>query len=103
MHYGRARKLAVRGGRRPAPARVAVFYEQLHVPPAGQRGSAELILRTLGPIAGKITLAVLSLWFLIYGGFVLRSGADRFIVTIYPSSGPAAFSVTMGSSRLPRC
>ena len=34
--------------------------------------------------------------FLIYGGFVLRSGADRFIVTIYPSSGPAAFSVTMG-------
>lgn len=48
------------------------------------------------PFAGKITLAVLSLWFLIYGGFVLRSGADRFIVTIYPSSGPAAFSVTMG-------
>ena len=39
---------------------------------------------------------MLSLWFLIYGGFVLRSGADRFIVTIYPSSGPAAFSVTMG-------
>lgn len=63
-----------------------------------QRGEGlpELILRTLGPIAGKITLAVLSLWFLIYGGFVLRSGADRFIVTIYPSSGPAAFSVTMG-------
>ena len=59
-------------------------------------GLPEFILRTLGPIAGKITLAVLSLWFLIYGGFVLRSGADRFIVTIYPSSGPAAFSVTMG-------
>ena len=40
-----------------------------------QRGEGlpELILRTLGPIAGKITLAVLSLWFLIYGGLVLLS------------------------------
>ena len=56
----------------------------------------ELILRGLGPTLGKIALALMSAWLLLYAGFVLRSGSDRLIVTIYPNSAPPPFSVTMG-------
>ena len=59
-------------------------------------GLAELYIRALGPVAGKITLGLSALWFLFYGGFMLRSGADRFITTIYPNSSSPFFSVTMG-------
>ena len=59
-------------------------------------GLAELYIRALGPVAGKIMLGLSALWFLFYGGFMLRSGADRFITTIYPNSSSPFFSVTMG-------
>ena len=59
-------------------------------------GLAELYIRALGPVAGKIALGLSALWFLFYGGFMLRSGADRFITTIYPNSSSPFFSVTMG-------
>ena len=59
-------------------------------------GLAELYLRALGPFAGKILLGLSALWFLFYGGFMLRSGADRFITTIYPNSSSPFFSLTMG-------
>ena len=49
-------------------------------------GLAELLMRALGPVAGKIALGFSALWFLFYGGFMLRAGADRFITTIYPNS-----------------
>ena len=59
-------------------------------------GLAELLMRALGPVAGKIALGFSALWFLFYGGFMLRAGADRFITTIYPNSSSPFFSVTMG-------
>ena len=59
-------------------------------------GLAELYIRALGPVAGKIMLGLSALWFLFYGGFMLRSGADRFITTIYSNSSSPFFSVTMG-------
>ena len=59
-------------------------------------GLAELTLRALGDRAGKIALYVIPLWLLLYAGFVLRSGADRLITTIYPLSAPPFFTVTMG-------
>ena len=57
---------------------------------------AELTLRCLGEKAGRLMLGVLALWFLVYGGFMLRSGAVRIITTIYPNSSPGLFIVSMG-------
>ena len=59
-------------------------------------GLGELALRCLGEKAGKPMLALFAAWFLLYGGFILRSGADRLITTIYPHSGPALFILVMG-------
>lgn len=56
----------------------------------------ELMLRGLGPGLGRAALALTSAWLLLYAGFVLRSCADRMIITIYPNSSPAAFTVAMG-------
>ena len=41
-------------------------------------------------------LYALAGWLLFYGGFVLRSGADRLVVTVYPQSAPAVFTLSMG-------
>ena len=56
----------------------------------------ELMLRCLGPRLGRGALALTAAWLLLYSGFVLRSGADRMIITIYPNSSPAAFTVALG-------
>ena len=57
---------------------------------------AELTLRALGGRLGKAVLLLLGLWFLVYGGFMLRSGSVRIITTIYPNSSPVLFIVSMG-------
>lgn len=54
-------------------------------------GLAELILHRLG----RLPLCLTALWLTFYAAFVLRSGADRFITTVYPNSRPAVFCVTM--------
>ena len=41
-------------------------------------------------------LLLLSLWLSFYGGFLLRNGADRLVVTVYPHSGPTVFALSMG-------
>lgn len=56
----------------------------------------ELVLRCLGVKLGRVGLGLMTAWLILYSGFVLRSGADRFIVTIYPSSSPYAFTIIMG-------
>ena len=55
-------------------------------------GMGGLLLRWLGPVAGRAVLALYALWFLVYGGFILRSGAERLVSTIYPSSGQGMFA-----------
>lgn len=59
-------------------------------------GLAELTLRILGKKAGRAALLLISAWLLLFGGFVLRSGADRLITTIFPNSDPAVFTAVMG-------
>lgn len=56
----------------------------------------ELCLRALGKPLGKSVLLGLSAWLLLYGGFVLRAGAERFLVTVYPRAEAALFVVSMG-------
>ena len=52
----------------------------------------DLLLR----LGGKPALAVFVGWTLLYAAFVLRSGADRLVGTVYPGASPALFSQLMG-------
>lgn len=54
-----------------------------------------LTLRALGPKGGGAVLLLLGAWLLLYCGFLLRAGADRLLVTIYPHSAPAFFVLSM--------
>lgn len=56
----------------------------------------DLLLRLGGRRLGKPALALFALWTLIYAGFVLRSGADRLVGTVYPAASPALFCQAMG-------
>ena len=56
----------------------------------------ELTLRALGPKGGGAALLLLAGWLLLYCGFVLRSGAERLLVTVYPRSRPGFFVISMG-------
>ena len=55
-----------------------------------------LILRLGGKRLGRPALAIFTLWCLVYAAFVLRSGADRLVGTIYPGASPLLFSQVMG-------
>lgn len=59
-------------------------------------GLAELCLRCLWAVPGRLIVLGLSMWFLLYGSFMLRSGAVRIITTIYPNSSPGFFIISMG-------
>lgn len=56
----------------------------------------QLMYRLLGKRLGLAAVFIQFLWLSLYSSFVLRSGADRFIVTIYPHTSAAVFSVSMG-------
>jgi len=56
----------------------------------------DLLLRLGGRRFGRTALTVFTLWCLVYAGFVLRSGADRLVGTIYPGASPLLFSQLMG-------
>ena len=63
-------------------------------------GLCALIARALPGRAGRAALGVLALWLLFYAGFVMRSGADRFIVTVYSDASAAFFVLTMAAAAL---
>lgn len=54
-------------------------------------GLGEMILRSGGKYFGKAVLFITGLFALFYCGFVLRSGADRYVSTIYPTGSPMPF------------
>lgn len=58
-------------------------------------GLGELILRTNGKFFGSIVLVATSVFLIFCCGFILRSGAERFICTVYPAGGPWPFVVVM--------
>ncbi|MBR4550480.1 MAG: GerAB/ArcD/ProY family transporter [Oscillospiraceae bacterium] len=66
-----------------------------------EEGLEELCLRALGDRAGRIALLLLGLWLLLYGAFLLRAGADRFVVTVFPAAAPRFFVISMGLAILP--
>ena len=60
-------------------------------------GFAELTARAVPARLSRLLLIIYALWFLLYGGFMLRSGADRIITTVYPNASPHIFVFTMGA------
>lgn len=57
----------------------------------------DLTFRALGgKTLGKAALVLMSIWMLIYSGFVLRAGVDRLIITTYPNTSPTSFTLVMG-------
>ena len=64
-------------------------------------GFADILCRALGKWPGRVLTGLYGLWFLFYAGFLLRSGADRFITTVYPGAGPAVFVIVMALLCLP--
>ena len=58
-------------------------------------GFADILVRVLGKIPGRALTGLYGLWFTAYAGFLLRSGAERFISTVYPGAGPGVFVITM--------
>lgn len=70
----------------PLALLAAVLARVLKAAPG--QGLARAGLRILGPGAGKALLVLWSVWPCFYAGFLLRSGADRFIGTIFPDSTP---------------
>ena len=59
-------------------------------------GLGELFLRAAGPVPGRIAAGLFGLWFLFYGGFVLRAGADRFVSAVYTDSPVWPFLAVTG-------
>lgn len=73
----------------------ALFLEKFMEKRDEGEGLSELIYRALGKKAGAVLLILMSAWFILYAGFVLRTGSDRLIVTVYPASSPALFTLVM--------
>lgn len=59
------------------------------------QGLARVSCRVLGNGPGKAAMVIWSLWLCLHSGFLLRSGADRFIGTIFPDSDPWIFVIVM--------
>ena len=54
-------------------------------------GCGELLEDVLGKIPGAAVTLLYTIWLLFYAGFLLRSGAWRFISTVYPGAEPWIF------------
>ena len=54
-------------------------------------GLSTAVLRTMGRFPGSLLLSLWALWLVFHSGFLLCSGAHRFIVTIYPGVRPTIF------------
>lgn len=60
-------------------------------------GYADLILKWLGPVAGRLVLLMYWTWFLFYTGFILRSGAERLVAAAYPESAVFPFMLVIAT------
>ena len=73
---------------------VALLSAFMDMRKAGE-GLGELILRTCGRGFGCFALSFAAAFLLFCCGFILRSGAERFINTVYPAASPWPFVFVM--------
>lgn len=74
---------------------LAWVTESLHRGMAPGEGLSPLLLRVLGPAAGRALLLLYAGGLIIYAGFVLRSGGERFAATVYQQSRPEPFMLLL--------
>lgn len=58
-------------------------------------GLGEMIMRTNGRVFGSVVLGGTAAFLIFCCGFILRSGAERFICTIYPAGNAWPFVIVM--------
>ena len=56
-----------------------------------ERDLAAALEYGFGKLMGKAVTAIMTAWLIFYLGFVLRSGADRFVTAVYPEHSPWVF------------
>ncbi|MBR2879467.1 MAG: GerAB/ArcD/ProY family transporter, partial [Oscillospiraceae bacterium] len=81
------------------PVLIMIFFMKALL--RGERSLGEVFELSLGRIAGRGVIIIVSLWLCFYGGFVLRSAAYRFTSTIYPSAGAWIFVIFSSAVCLP--
>ena len=67
----------------------------------GGRGLGEVFELSIGRVAGRLAVLLISLWLTFYSGFILRSAAYRFTSTVYPSAQAWLFVVVTALVCLP--
>lgn len=65
-----------------------------------ERGLCGALESVLGERAGRVVAIVLGGWVIFYGGFLIRSGAERYISTVYKDEELWVFVLTVGSVAL---
>ena len=60
-------------------------------------GLSAAVLKTMGRFPGSLLVSLWALWLVFHSGFLLCSGADRFIATIYPGVRPTVFIWVTGA------
>lgn len=64
-----------------------------------KEGMGELVLRSVGPVAGRVILILMVLWLTLYSGFVLRISAERMLASVFEKGGMTVFIIiTLGVS-----
>lgn len=91
---GRGAMVAVPLSILPILAVVAAAVLLFRNHPAGS-GLSDVFTGILGPAAGRILTGIYGLWFICYAGFLLRSGAERFLTTVYTGAHPWVFLIIM--------
>ncbi len=81
----------------PLLALLLLFLRRLLRDLSPGEGLGDVFCRALGDLGGRLALFVYALWLLVYTGYVLRAGADRFVAAVYPNSRPAVFILVMAA------
>ncbi len=63
----------------------------------GKNGLEGALESILGKLAGKIFALIIGAWIVFYGGFVLRSGAERMLSTVYETGKLKFFLISMAA------
>ena len=93
-HAGHSAYLAIAFSAVPAAAAIAAAFALFRRQPEGS-GLSDVFTSILGRTAGRLLTGLYGLWFVFYAGFLLRSGTDRFLTTVYTGARPWVFIAVM--------
>ncbi len=91
---GRGALLAVPLSALPMLALIAAAYLLFRRRAAGS-GLSEVFTDLLGRTPGRLLTGLYGLWFVLYAGFLLRTGADRMLTAVYTGTQPWVFICIM--------